>query len=324
MRRSTAIVAYDDIQVLDVVGPLEVLYRADLHEIEAGRPAVYEAQVYTIDGRPASTASGVSITPAGSIAECPTALDTVIVAGGNGTAHAMRSDPLLEWLQTVDARSRRTASVCSGSFVLAAAGLLSGRRATTHWSECERLAALFPTVRVEPEPIYVRDGKYWTSAGVTAGMDLALALVEDDLGRDVALYVARWLVLYMHRQGGQAQFSAQLQAQSAQREPVRELQRFIAEHPDADLTVAAMARRTAMSERNFARVFAQETGTTPADYVERVRVEVARRLLEQTSLRLDDVAAACGFGSQDTLRRSFQRRLNVAPSDYRARFRTAS
>jgi transcriptional regulator GlxA family with amidase domain len=213
------------------------------------------------------------------------------------------------------------ASVCSGAFLLAAAGLLDGRRATTHWSVCELLADTFPMTRVEPDSIYVRDGNIATSAGITAGMDLALALVEEDHGRDVALEVARWLVLFMRRPGGQSQFSTQLRAQSAEREPLRDLQTWIVENPTADLSVGALATRVAMSPRHFARVFARETGVTPAVYVERIRVDLARRLLEETGLGLEAEADASGFGSVETLRRAFHRTLGVAPSDYRARFR---
>ncbi len=323
MNRSVVIVAYPDVQILDVVGPLEVFARADRWAAEQGLATRYDPIVATCDGTPFSTPSGLEISPRCRLDEVALPVHTVIVAGGEGTAVASRDARLLDWIQTIDATTTRTTSVCSGSFVLAAAGLLKGRRATTHWSECERLATLFPSIVVEPDPIFVRDGKYLTSAGVTAGMDLALAMVEEDLGRDAALYVARWLVLFVHRQGGQAQFSAQLSAQTAQRGPIRELQQFILEQPGADLSVATMAQRTAMSERNFARVFANETGVTPGEYVERVRVETARRLLEQSALSLDDVASAAGFGSTETLRRSFHRQLGVAPSDYRSRFRAA-
>jgi transcriptional regulator GlxA family with amidase domain len=316
-------VAYPDAQVLDVVGPLEVFARADRWAAQVGMTWVYEPIVVTVDGTPFSTPSGLQISPRCSIADVALPIHTVIVAGGEGTPAATRDLRLLAWLRSIDEFTTRTASVCSGSFVLATAGWLDGRRATTHWSECETLAKMFPSITVESDPIFVRDGKYLTSAGVTAGMDLALAMVEEDLGRDAALYVARWLVLFVHRPGGQAQFSAQLSAQTAQRGPIRELQQFILEQPAADLSVATMAHRTAMSERNFARVFVNETGVTPGEYVERVRVETARRLLEQTSLSLDDVSTAAGFGSSETLRRSFHRQLGVAPSDYRSRFRAA-
>jgi transcriptional regulator GlxA family with amidase domain len=211
--------------------------------------------------------------------------------------------------------------VCSGAFVLAEAGLLDGRRATTHWSVCDALARRYPAVTVDPDPIFVRDGNVITSAGVTAGMDLALALVEDDLGRDVALAVARRLVLFLRRPGSQSQFSAQLAGQIAERDPLRDAQRLIAERPDADLSVAALARHVGMSERNFARCFRDEVGLTPARYVEQARVETARRLLEETDDGVEAVARRAGFGTAETMRRTFLRVVRTSPNDYRQRFR---
>jgi transcriptional regulator GlxA family with amidase domain len=215
--------------------------------------------------------------------------------------------------------------VCTGAFLLAEAGLLDGRRATTHWASCRELARRYPRVQVDPDPIFVRDGNVHTSAGVTAGMDLALALVEEDHGREVALGVARWLVLFLKRPGGQSQFSAQLSAQLAAREPIQELQAWVIENVDADLSVEALARRAGMSPRNFARVFTRETGVTPACFVETARVEAARRRLEQEGARgVEAIAAACGFGSAETMRRAFLRRVRVSPSDYRERFQVTA
>jgi transcriptional regulator GlxA family with amidase domain len=213
------------------------------------------------------------------------------------------------------------ASVCSGAFVLAAAGLLDGRRATTHWGWCDTLAESFPDVTVEPDCIFVRDGNVWTSAGVTAGIDLALAMVEEDAGREVALAIARRLVVFLKRPGGQSQFSAQLAGQLAEREPLVELQAWIADHLDADLSVERLAEMATMSVRNFSRTFAAEVGITPARFVERARVEGARRLLEESTASVDEVAARCGFGTAETMRRTFLRALRVSPSDYRRRFR---
>jgi len=210
--------------------------------------------------------------------------------------------------------------VCSGAFLLARAGLLDGRSATTHWRRCAALARLFPRVRVEPDRIYVRDGRIATSAGITAGMDLALALLEDDLGGELARDVARHLVLFLRRPGGQSQFSVAMASPLANRPTLRELQTWIHEHPEADLGVDALARRMGMSPRNFARVFTRELAATPARYVERARVEAARGWLEDTSAGLDEVASACGFGSAETLRRAFQRLLRVSPSAYRDAF----
>jgi transcriptional regulator GlxA family with amidase domain len=213
--------------------------------------------------------------------------------------------------------------VCSGAFVLAQAGLLDGRRATTHWRACDLLARSFPLVQVEADPIYVRDGNVFTSAGVTAGMDLALAMVEDDHGRDVALAIARRLVLFLRRPANQSQFSAPLRAQLAERDGIREAQRLVDEHPEGDCSVAALARAATMSERNFARCFTAEVGITPARYVERVRVETARRLLEDTDQSVEQVAAAAGFGTSETMRRTFLRTVRTTPTEYRRRFRAA-
>src|SRR5207302_9769105 len=216
--------------------------------------------------------------------------------------------------------ARRTAAVCTGAFLLARAGLLEGRRATTHWSAAAELARRYPEVRVDAEPIFLRDGDVWTSAGVTAGMDLALALVEEDLDRDAALAIARHLVLFLRRPGNQSQFSATLAAQQPDREPLREVQRMVVENISQPHTVEAMAARANMSPRHFARAFRAETGITPARYVERVRLEAARRRLEDGADPVATIAAACGFGTPETMRRSFLRALGVAPAEYRRRF----
>jgi transcriptional regulator GlxA family with amidase domain len=244
------------------------------------------------------------------------------VIGGEGAFAAARDPQLVRAVSNLARRSRRVASVCTGAFVLAAAGLLDGKRGTTHWESCERLAEWYPQIDVEGERIFMRDGNVWTSAGVTAGMDLALALVADDMGQDVARRVARLLVMYVQRPGGQAQFSAQLRAQRAARDPLRKLQSWIGEHPTEDHSVERLATRVSMSPRHFARVFRSDVGCTPAAYVEQVRVEVARRLLETTALSVDDVAASAGFGTPETLRRAFARRVGANPTDYRDRFRS--
>jgi transcriptional regulator GlxA family with amidase domain len=248
-------------------------------------------------------------------------IDTLMVAGGDGTAEALGDRALIDGVLRLAGRSRRVTSVCSGAFILAEAGLLDGRRATTHWSWCDALAARYPAITVEPDPIFVRDGNVSTSAGVTAGMDLALALVEDDLGRDIALAVARRLVLFLRRPGNQSQFSAQLAAQVAHRDTLRDVQQWISDHPETDLSVADMAERAGMSERNFARCFKDEVGVTPGRYVEGVRLEVARRLLEDTDDSVARVATASGFGTAETMRRVFLRSLRTGPMEYRRRFR---
>ncbi len=309
--RRIAIVVYDGVQALDVTGPSEVLAQAGGYRVE-------------LVGRAGATSSGLELGPVAAPGATRGAFDTILVAGGRGVARAERDAELVAWLRAEAGRARRTCSVCTGAFLLARTGLLDGRRATTHWAWCEQLARRHPLVSVEPDPIYVRDGSVWTSAGVTAGIDLALALVEQDLGPDAALAVARNLVVFARRPGGQAQFSAELRAQAARAEPLRELQAHIAEHPAGDLSVPALAARAHMSERSLARAFAREVGVTPAAYVEAVRVERARARLEQTGAPLTAIARACGFGTPETMRRAFHRRLGVSPADYRSRFTTTT
>jgi transcriptional regulator GlxA family with amidase domain len=319
IERRVVIVAYPGVQLLDVVGPLEVFSLAN--RFGGGE---YGVEVATVDGAPVEGSSGLAITAHRALSTVRGEIDTLVVAGGEGTPAAMRDRALVGWVQRVPPRCRRVASVCSGAFILAEAGLLDGRRATTHWDVCDLLAERYPAITVEPDPIYVRDGNVSTSAGVTAGMDLALAFVEEDLGRDVALQVARQLVLFVRRPGGQAQFSAQLAAQHALRPGLRDLQTWIAERPAEDLSVGALASRASMSPRHFARAFREEIGMTPAAYVECARVEHARRLLETTDLGFTEIARESGFGSSETLRRAFARRLGVAPSDYRQRFQNSA
>jgi transcriptional regulator GlxA family with amidase domain len=313
--RRVVIVAFPGVQTLDVTGPAEVLRAASkLH------PPGYEVTVAAPEEGPLRT-STVTLAPDLPLSACRFPIDTLIVAGGTGTRRAEEDEALIGWLREAAKRSRRVTSVCTGAFLLARAGLLDGRRATTHWASCADLVERYPAVAVELDPIFVRDGNVATSAGVTAGMDLALALVEEDLGRDVALEAARWLVLFLKRPGGQAQFSAQLAAQTADRAPLRELQAWIPDHLDEDLSVPALASRAAMSERNFARAFRRETGMTPAAYVEAARVESARIALETGDLPVENVARQSGFGTVETMRRAFRRRVGVSPADYRARFR---
>jgi transcriptional regulator GlxA family with amidase domain len=250
-------------------------------------------------------------------------VDTLILAGGIGARRALGERAVIGWIRRIAPRVRRLASVCTGAFLLAEAGLLDGRRATTHWRSCPLLAERYPRIAVDPDPIFVRDRRVYTSAGITAGMDLALALVEEDHGREVALAVARELVMFLKRPGGQSQFSVPLMAQATDHQPIRELQGWIGEHLAADLSVAALARRAAMSPRNFARVFTRGVGVTPARFVERARVEAARRRLEESSLRVDAVATECGFSSAEVMRRTFLRTVRVTPADYRQRFRSA-
>jgi transcriptional regulator GlxA family with amidase domain len=321
--RRVAILAFPGVQSLDVTGPLEVFDGAT-RLIAATRPGEpgYEIQILSRDGAPLESSSGLRIVPHAALFDDVRGLDTLIVAGGPGTRDAAGDPALIEWIARAASAARRTASVCTGAFLLARAGLLDGRRATTHWSAAERLAALHADVLVDAEPIYLRDGNVWTSAGVTAGMDLALALVEEDLDREAALTIARHLVLFLRRPGNQSQFSAALASQEPGRDSLRETQRLVVEEPACEHTVEAMAARAHMSPRHFARAFRAETGITPARYVERVRLEAARRLLEDSADPIAAVAASCGFGTAETMRRSFLRSMQVAPAEYRRRFQS--
>ena len=318
--RHVAVLTYADGQTLDVIGPLEVFAAASRWLSDHGRAPAYRVEVLAAAVGPVRMASGLHILATRAFRNVRSGIDTLLVAGGEGTVAAMQDRALLAWLRRVAARVRRLGSVCTGTFILAEAGLLDGRRVTTHWRTCAALAKRYPQLTVDPDPIFVRDGNVYTSAGVTAGMDLALALVEEDCGRDVAMQVARGLVLFLRRPGGQAQFSAQLAMQAADREPLRELQAWIADHLDADLSVPALAARVAMSPRNFARVFTHQVGVTPGRFVEQLRIEAARRRLEESTHGVDAVAAQCGFGSAESMRLAFMRRLRVPPSAYRHRF----
>ncbi|MEQ1786068.1 MAG: GlxA family transcriptional regulator [Acidimicrobiales bacterium] len=317
--RQVVAVVFPDIQGLDLIGPAEVFAAAN----EATGQAAYRTRVVATTPGPFPTSSGITLVADEAIDAVASPIDTLMVVGGNGTYDAVADEHLVHHVGRLARGSRRVTSVCSGAFVLAQAGLLDGRRATTHWRACDLLARSFPLVRVEPDPIYVRDGNVWTSAGVTAGMDLALALVEDDLGRDIALDIARRMVLFLRRPANQSQFSAPLQAQAAAHDGIRAAQHVVAEHPERDCSVAALARAAAMSERNFARCFTAEVGVTPARYVERVRIETARRLLEDTDDGVDAIAHAAGFGTAETMRRTFLRVVRTNPTEYRRRFRAA-
>ncbi len=317
-----AMVAFPGCQVLDVMGPLEVFSRTARWLKDHGhrRDDAYVVEILGVRRGPFAVSSGLRLYASRGFAEVRNGIDTLLVSGGKSSAEWCTHRPLLRWLQGQAKHVRRLGSVCTGAFFLAEAGLLEGRRATTHWASCAELAQRYPHVAVEPDTIYVQEGALYTSAGVTAGMDLALAMVEEDFGREVALAVARELVLFLRRPGGQAQFSAQLAVQLAEQPPLRNLQAWIGEHPEADLSIEALARRVAMSPRHFARVFTREIGVTPARYVTTIRVETARRLLEETTLDLQAIAAKTGLASPEVLRRSFLRLVGVPPGQYRERF----
>ncbi|MEU0410697.1 GlxA family transcriptional regulator [Streptomyces griseorubiginosus] len=310
--RTVLFVLFDGVQSLDVTGPLEVFAGAEQHT-----PGTYRIRTASPDGAPVRTSSGLTVVPDEALARADTP-HTLLVPGGQGTR---RPDAYLaDWLREHGPRAERLVSVCTGAIRLAEAGLLDGRRVTTHWAYCDRLARDHPAVEVDPDPIYVRDGHVSTSAGVTSGIDLALALVEEDLGREAALTIARHLVVFLRRPGNQAQFSAQLAAQTAQREPLREVQQWITEHPADDLSVETLAARARLSPRHFARAFQTETGMTPGRYVDRVRLEHARRLLEDTLDGVEEISRASGYGTPEGMRRAFVKALGTAPSEYRRRF----
>jgi transcriptional regulator GlxA family with amidase domain len=319
--RQVVILAYPELQSLDVTGPLEVFAGAQtLIENHARAERGYNVLILSSNGAPLRTSSGLEIIPHGDFNDTPARLDTLIVAGGYGSHEASVDHATIEWLVRTSTRARRTASVCTGAFLLAAAGLLDGRRATTHWAAAKELARRHPSISVDPEPIFLRDGDIWTSAGVTAGMDLALALVEEDLDRETALAIARQLVLFLRRPGNQAQFSATLAAQDPAGTPLGDIRAHIVENLAGDLSVEALAQHLHMSPRHFARSFRADSGVTPARYVERVRLEAARRALEDSAQPVTAIASACGFGTSETLRRCFLRTLGVGPAEYRRRF----
>ncbi|MFF7448884.1 MULTISPECIES: DJ-1/PfpI family protein [unclassified Streptomyces] len=312
-QRTVLVVLFDDVQSLDVTGPLEVFAGAETHT-----PGTYRIRAASLDGAPVRTSSGLRLVPDLALTDAPEP-HTLLVPGGQGTRSP---DPrLTDWLRAHAPAAERLVSVCTGAILLARAGLLDGRRVTTHWAYADKLARDHPEIDVEPDPIYIRDGRVATSAGVSSGIDLALALVEEDLDRDVALAIARHLVVFLRRPGNQAQFSAQLAGQTARREPLREVQRWITEHPDGDLGVESLAARARLSPRHFARAFRTETGMTPGRYVDRVRLEHARRLLEDTADGIEEISRASGYGTPEAMRRAFIRSLGTPPAEYRRRFR---
>jgi transcriptional regulator GlxA family with amidase domain len=304
------------------MGPLEVFSRTSRWLKEVGRRTddAYSVEIVGLTRGAFRASSGLRIYADRRFSEVGRGIDTLMIAGGMGTARYRSHPALLRWIKRQAGWVRRLASICTGAYFLAEAGLLKGRRATTHWEYCVDLARAYPGVCVEPDTIFVQEGSVYTSAGVTAGMDLALALVEEDHGREVALAVARALVMFLRRPGGQAQFSAQLAVQMAEHAPLRDLQAHVLEHPDGDLSVETLSRRVGMSPRNFARVFTREVGTTPARFVTSVRVETARRLLEETSDDLDTICTASGLGSTESMRRAFLAAVGIPPSQYRERF----
>jgi transcriptional regulator GlxA family with amidase domain len=316
--RPVDLLAFPAVQLLDVTGPLQVFASANDIVAEAGRTPPYVLRVVAQGGHGVTASAGLGLA-AEPLPPVGAAVDTLMVAGGQGVEAAAADPILVEWVRERATQARRVASVCTGAFLLAASGVLDGRRAATHWSYCDELARRFPAVHVEPDPIFVRDGSIWTSAGVTAGIDLALALVEEDLGLTVALAVARYLVVFLKRPGGQAQFSTALSLQAAE-DKFGALHAWINAHLADDMSLPVLASQAGMSERSFIRHYTESTGQTPARAIERLRVEAARRLLCESRVPIKRISQRCGFGSEETMRRSFLRLLDVTPQDYRARF----
>jgi transcriptional regulator GlxA family with amidase domain len=319
--RHVVIVAFDGLQPLDAVGPHEVFAGATRAARALGRAGGYRCTLASRAGGAVRTESGLELgtTPLPGPSE---RIDTLVLAGGSGADAAAADKDLVAWVAGAAPRCRRVATVCSGAFVAAAAGLFQGRRVTTHWARAGQLREAYPGVLVDPDPIYIRDGKYWSSAGVTAGIDLSLALVQEDLGVDVAQTIARWLVMFLHRPGGQTQFASPVWVPRAERSAVLAVQTLVEAAPGGDHRIPTLAAAAAMSVRHFTRVFTAEVGEAPSRFVERTRLEAARHELETTGDTLDVVAARCGLGSAETLRRVFQRHLGTSPDAYRRRFRT--
>jgi len=310
--RRIVFVAIPPIQILDLTGPYEVFARAGGYRVEL----VTAARRRLLD-----SSCGLTIGPAKYYQDIRGPIDTLLIPGGDGAEQVACEDEFLAWLRAKSKRIRRVGSVCTGAFVLGRAGLLDGRRVVTHWRWCARLAAAFPLAEVDQDPIYVKDGNFYTSAGVTSGIDLALAMVEEDFGAQRALEIARELVMFLRRPGGQSQFSSLLAHQASARNPIEELRPWILQQLNCDLSVSALARQCAMSPRHFARVFTAEKKVTPARYVETIRVEAARVLIEGSSYPIKEAALRCGFGSADSMRRSFLRVLGVTAGQYAERFR---
>lgn len=320
--KSIVMVGYEGAQILDIAGPLEMFAAANiLHERpdEGGSPP-YEISLLAKDAGPFETTGGLSLVAHESLEEFSGEVDTLMVSGGDGTLQALEDETLLDFIRQTAGRARRIVSICSGAFLLAEAGLLEGRRATTHWNAAAYFKKRYPDIELEEDAIYVRDGNVWSSAGVTSGMDLALALIALDLGADTALEVARKNVIFMLRPGGQSQFSSHLKAASGGEGPVGRAMQWIVSHLKDDLSLPQLSNIAAMSERTFLRKFKGVADMTPAKYVEAVRLETARQKLEASDHSVDVIADECGFGSSERMRRVFHRQLGVAPQQYRDRF----
>ena len=315
MARKVVIVGFPGVQALDVVGPHDVFTGASL--LTGGG---YDVVMASVDGQAVTTTTGLAFVAA-PLPDPRDPIDTVVLPGGGGVDAARTNAEFVGWIKTIAGHARRVVTVCTGAFLAAEAGLLDGHRVTTHWAFAGRLAREFPAIDVDADPIFVRSSDtVWTAAGVTAGIDLALSLIEDDHGTEVAQTVARWLVLYLRRPGGQTQFAAPVWMPRAKRSSIREVQEAIEAEPGGPHSIGDLARRAAMSPRHFTRVFTAEVGEAPGHYVERIRTEAARRHLEETDDTVVAIAARCGFGTAETMRRNFMRRVGISPDQYRKAF----
>ena len=319
MAQKVLIVGFPGVQALDLVGPFEVFAAASKVLAAQGRDG-YAPELVSLAAQPVSADTGLTLSAA-PLPDPTDGVDTVLLPGGNGARGDRRDPRLVDWIVAAAPHARRVVSVCTGAFLAAQAGLLDGCRATTHWAFAEQLALEFPSVVVDPDPIFIRSSPtVWTAAGVSAGIDLTIALVEEDHGTEVAQTVARWLVLHLRRPGGQTQFAAPVWVARAKREPIRAVQDAVESEPGGAHSIADLARLAAMSPRHFTRVFTDEVGEAPGSYVERVRTEAARRQLEQTDDTVTTIANRCGFGTAETMRRNFIRRVGVSPDQYRKAF----
>lgn len=310
--RRVVFAAVPPVQIIDLTAPYEVFARCGGYRVEL------------VSTEPQVTSScGLTLECGRLYAQLRGEVDTLLVPGGDGAEELQCDHAFLRWLQVMSHRVRRIGSICTGTYLLAAAGILDGRRAVTHWKYCANLARKFPKVKVESDPIFVKDGNVYTSAGITAGIDLALSMIEEDHGYRRALEIARDLVIFLRRSGGQSQFSTLLAAQVGEQRPIEDLQLWIFDHLAGDLSAEAMAAHCGMSLRHFARVFGREVGMPPGRFVEKARVEGARALLEGSKYSIKEIAARAGFGGPDSMRRSFVRLLGVTASEYAARFHAA-
>jgi transcriptional regulator GlxA family with amidase domain len=327
IHRHIAMLAFPECMLIDVCGPMDVFNFANYVLQNMGRvsPSVssYTMTIVAENSGPVKTSSGIRIVADKGYEDINEGIDTLLVTGSASIDAATQDVKMRNWLIQMMPRVRRMGSICSGALVLAESGLLNGRKATTHWMYCEQMAKQHRNIRVEPDKIFVRDGNMYTSGGVTAGIDLALSLVEEDWGWEIAAGVARAMLIFMRRPGGQSQFSSYVFNEAKSRKDFRELQAWIVSNPHSDLSIESLAERMAMSPRNFSRLFCQEIGVTPAKFVEGIRMEAARNMMLQTDLPMESVAANCGFNNSEQMRRSFQRLLKTTPQEHRSYFKIA-